>query len=105
MDPAIAVIVYIFIATFGIFVFSMISFSRIQKKRHYKCPHCGYRYKPGSMTAFFSKRENVTDRLLECPRCGQRNFMENIDDAAYDAEKDAEKDEPKDELKDEDKDQ
>jgi DNA-directed RNA polymerase subunit RPC12/RpoP len=84
MDPATAVIVYIFIATFGIFIYSMIAFCRLQKKRHYKCPHCGYSFKPGGLTAYFSKRENVTDRLLDCPRCGYRCFMKNIEDGKED---------------------
>jgi predicted nucleic-acid-binding Zn-ribbon protein len=37
------------------------------------------------MGAFFSKRENVTDRLLTCPRCGNRDFMENIEDSEISA--------------------
>ncbi len=82
MNSATAVIIYIFLATLGVFIFSLISFCRIQKKRHYKCRHCGFRYKPGCMSAFFSKRENVTDRLLTCPRCQNRDFMENIEDGA-----------------------
>lgn len=85
MNSATAVIIYIFLATLGVFIFSLVSFCRIQKKRHYKCRHCGYRYKPGCMGAFFSKRENVTDRLLTCPRCGNRDFMENIEDGEVSA--------------------
>lgn len=86
MDPATAVIIYIFLATFGIFIFSIIMFCRLQQKRHYKCSHCGYNYKPGGLTAFFAKRENVTDRLLYCPRCGYKCFMQNIEDGQDDAQ-------------------
>lgn len=82
MESVYVVLFWMLVATAGVFVFSMISFTRIQKTRHYQCPHCGHRFKPGGLTAYFSKRENVTDRLLFCPRCGYRNFMENIDDAA-----------------------
>lgn len=92
MDPATAVIVYIFIATFGIFIFSLIMFCRLQKKRHYKCSNCGYNFKPGGITAFFSKRENVTDRLLNCPRCGVKCFMKNIDDGRDDIQEHTQQD-------------
>ena len=90
MDSVYVVLFWMLVATAGVFVFSLISFTRIQKKRHYQCSHCGHCFKPGGVTAFFSKRENVTDRLLYCPRCGYRSFMENIDDAA------PEKEQPKD---------
>jgi|GEM_PF-2226125 len=85
MNSATAVIVYIFLGTLGVFIFSIVSFCRIQKKRHYVCQSCGYRYKPGCFEAFFSRRDNVTDRLLACPRCGHRNFMENVEDGAEDS--------------------
>lgn len=94
MDPATAVIVYIFLATFGIFILSLILFCRLQKKRHYKCTNCGYCFKPGGITAFFSKRENVTDRLLFCPRCGYKCFMKNIEDGQNDAQDDKQQDDP-----------
>ena len=86
MNSATAVIIYIFLGTFGIFIFSIISFCRIQKKRHFKCPHCGHRFKPGCAEAFFSRRENITDRLLTCPRCQTRAYMENIEDGKEEEE-------------------
>ena len=79
-------------ATFIVFIVSIVLFCRLQKKRHYKCPHCGHRSKPGGLTAYFSKKENVTDRLLTCPRCGYKNFMENIDDEQYKRELEEKKD-------------
>lgn len=88
MYPATLAIIIIFLATFGVFVFSFFSFCRIQKHRHYKCLRCGYRYKPGCAEAFFARRENVTDRLLACPRCGNRGFFENIEDSMTGAEED-----------------
>jgi DNA-directed RNA polymerase subunit RPC12/RpoP len=80
MNSATAVIVYILLGTLGVFIFSFISFCRIQKHRHYQCRGCGHRFKPGCAEAFFSRRDNVTDRLLFCPRCGGRGFFENIED-------------------------
>ncbi|MEI6102158.1 MAG: hypothetical protein WCP73_09985 [Eubacteriales bacterium] len=81
MDSVYTVLFYMLLATVGVFIFSLISFTRIQKKRHYKCPECGHCFKPGGFVAFFSRRQNVTDRLLDCPRCGYRSYMENIDDS------------------------
>ena len=95
MNTATAVLIVIFLATLGIFIFSFISFCRIQKHRHYKCPRCGHRYKPGCAEAFFARRENVTDRLLVCPRCGNRSFFENVEDSKAGAEEgQGEDDEP-----------
>ena len=88
MNPSTVVIIYIFLATFGIFIFSMIAFCRLQRKRHYKCSNCGYSFKPGGLTAFFAKRENVTDRLLFCPRCGYKCFMQNIEDGGDNTQQD-----------------
>lgn len=80
MEPVYVVLFWMLVATGGVFVFSMISYSRIQKKRHFKCPECGHCHKPGGLAAFFSPKQNVTDRLLFCPRCGRRGYMENIED-------------------------
>ncbi len=91
MNSATAVIIYIFLGTLGVFIFSFISFCRIQKHRHYRCSHCGHCYKPGCAEAFFSRRENVTDRLLTCPRCGSRGFFENLEDNAPTQEEKEEK--------------
>lgn len=68
------------IVTFGIFIFSLIMYARIQKHRYFLCPHCGYKYKPGGFSAFFARKYNVTQRLLTCPMCSQRNYMENYED-------------------------
>lgn len=64
-----------------IFVVCLVLFCVRQKKRYYLCPHCGYKYKPGGLAAFFSRREDYTKRLLVCPMCGYRDYMENYDDA------------------------
>ena len=76
--------VYVFygciIATVAIFVVCLIMFCVLQRHRYYLCPHCGYKYKPGGLSAFFSRKEDVTKRLLLCPRCGYKDFMENYED-------------------------
>ena len=78
-----ALIFYILIGiTAVIFLVCLILFCRLQKHRHFVCPHCVYRYKPGGCSAFFARKEDVTKRLLTCPRCNHRNYMENYEDGA-----------------------
>ena len=77
MDKVFYICIFV---TVGIFIFSLIMYARIQKHRYFLCPHCGYKLKPGGASAFFARKINVTQRLLTCPMCGRRNYMENYED-------------------------
>ncbi|MEA4853286.1 MAG: hypothetical protein VB082_03285 [Christensenella sp.] len=72
-------------STVAIFVVCLILYCRIQKKRHFLCPHCGMRFKVPGMRSFFATRQG-TDRLLTCPRCGMNLYMENVHDEDYERE-------------------
>lgn len=66
--------------TIAIFIVCLILFCITQSHRYYLCPHCGYKNKPGGFAAFFARKQDVTKRLLTCPMCGYRLFMENYED-------------------------
>ena len=69
-------------STLVIFIVCIVLYCRIQTKRHFKCPHCGARFKVAGMRTFFASRQG-TDRLLSCPQCGMNCYMENIPDEEY----------------------
>lgn len=72
--------------TICVFIFCVISFCIVQRKRHFICLHCGHRFKPNAFGAFFARKQNVTDRLFTCPRCNYRDFCENVHDADTEAD-------------------
>jgi len=78
-------------STIGIAIVCLLLYSRILKKRHYKCPYCGQRFKVPATRSFFSKSQGV-DKLLTCPNCGKAGFMhfEHDDDSAKDGQDDGE---------------
>lgn len=65
----------ILFSTIGLAIACLIAYSVIMRKRHYRCPYCGFRFKTSSIRSFFAKT-NGADKLLVCPNCGKSGYME-----------------------------
>ena len=48
---------------------------RFYRCEHFRCPHCGYRWKPPLFQLLFSIN-CVTGKVLTCPRCKKKEYME-----------------------------
>ena len=44
-------------------------------REHFRCPHCGHCWKPPLVKLIFSIN-CVTGKVLTCPRCGKKEYME-----------------------------
>lgn len=75
----------ILFSTIGLAIACLIAYSVIMKKRHYRCPYCGFRFKTSSVRSFFAKT-NGADKLLVCPNCGKSGYMEFCHDDEADDE-------------------
>ena len=49
------------------------------KHEHFKCPNCGYEFKPKVLKMLFSVNEG-TGKMITCPKCNKRDYMESIKD-------------------------
>ncbi len=66
-------------ATLALLLVCLVLYARVLRKRHFKCPYCGFRFKPASTRVFFSASQG-TDKLMRCPNCGQSGYMECVRD-------------------------
>lgn len=66
-----AVILAIVLATFSYWYF--------YKYQHFVCPKCGHSFKPPLVRMIFSVNA-VNGKIIRCPRCGAREYMEPVRD-------------------------
>lgn len=63
-------------STIGIMVVCFILYAILHRKRHYRCPNCGKRFKTSAASTFFAARDGVDKRMV-CPFCGHLGYMED----------------------------
>lgn len=63
-------------STVGIVLISFILYAILHRKRHYRCPSCGKRFKTSAASTFFAARDGVDKRMV-CPYCGHFGYMED----------------------------
>lgn len=55
---------------------------RFYKKQHFVCPKCGRAFKPKIVKMIFSM--NVPGgKIIKCPNCGEKEFMEPVEDDTF----------------------
>lgn len=71
--------VFGFITVFGTVIIAVVCFilyAILHRKRHYRCPQCGERFKTSAVSTFMAARDGV-DKRLTCPNCGYFGYMED----------------------------
>jgi predicted RNA-binding Zn-ribbon protein involved in translation (DUF1610 family) len=69
----------VLVSTASLVFVCFLLYTRIQRSTHFKCPHCGKRFKVPAAKSFFAVRNGVDKRLI-CPACGKIDFMEYLHD-------------------------
>lgn len=86
----------IVISTVVLALVCFILYAHIQRKRHYRCPHCGQRFKSPPIKSFTAASSGA-DKRLTCPNCGAVDYMEFQHDDEYDPANDEPKKQQNDE--------
>lgn len=75
--------------TIGVAVVCFILYAILHRRRHYRCPNCGERFKASAASTFLAARDGVDKRMV-CPNCGHFGYMEDHRDSelAEDAQPD-----------------
>lgn len=87
---------YGLVTVFGTLAVAVVCFALyaiLHRKRHYRCPQCGERFKTGAAASFVAARNGVDKRMI-CPKCGYFGYMEDHRDSEL--ESDSESPEPPD---------
>ena len=66
--------------TVAVAIVCFILYAILHRKRHYRCPKCGKRFKTGAAASFMAARDGVDKRLV-CPHCGHFGYMEDHRDS------------------------
>ncbi|MBD5560285.1 MAG: hypothetical protein HDQ87_08030 [Clostridia bacterium] len=68
-----------FVTVFGTIAVAVVCFilyAVLHRRRHYRCPNCGKRFKTSAATSFVAARDGVDKRMI-CPNCGHFGYMED----------------------------
>lgn len=77
-----------FVTVFGTIAIAVVCFilyAILHRKRHYRCPNCGQRFKTSAAQSFVAAR-NGADKRMVCPNCGHFGYMEDHRDSELAAE-------------------
>ena len=67
-------------STAGLLIVCFVLYAILQRRRHFRCQHCGARFKLPPHRTFFAARDGVAKRL-SCPECGYFGYMEDCQDS------------------------
>ena len=66
--------------TIAIALICFVLYAIVHRRRHYRCPKCGERFKTSAAASFMAARDGVDKRLV-CPHCGHFGYMEDHRDS------------------------
>lgn len=69
--------------TLAVAIVCFILYAVLHRKRHYRCPNCGARFKTSAAQSFMAARDGVDKRMV-CPKCGHFGYMEDHRDSELD---------------------
>ena len=83
MEEVASITLWIALSVLGVaLIFASFRLIRFYAREHFCCPHCGHRWKPPLLRLIFSVN-CVTGKVLTCPRCGKKEYMEPQKDYSH----------------------
>lgn len=63
-----------------VLVWATAVYVRFYKKQHFVCPECGHAWKPPVARMVFFSVNAVEGKIIRCPACGKKVYVEPVDD-------------------------